>query len=425
MKARLAGLLFALVLPLLATPTEALTLQEIGKKIFALEQEIDGLKTKLSDRKKEHDTAKKNKSRIIHEFNNLKRQLVRLKQNLEFEKTKVGTWPLKDVPAARRKVEDKEREIEKKEEELDKAEEAIRDAFRDYDLQRLVVERKKRELRELQQQQSDLRREKKEGSERERVCKAIVADFRARKHKLISESKKETEDFRVIAAMGYEFFQRTMFAKAETAGCKKTAHWAALVRERDSGYDALAKLLKPICEESGKKSVRQGLPRGRQRNALRALLGRSYDSLETSSRDGRQDTDFKDTICEKYRFAKKKDDDDRPSDKGRKAYLNCVCNCLAPSGGRFSCKYDTKDPGWSPSCRRLSDGPCICKAGGCFRGKLPAGGKCVEACKTKNAASQRPRPIYRPPEASVPTPTERTRPAAPERCLPGQTCFKW
>ena len=63
-----------------------------------------------------------------------------------------------------------------------------------------------------------------------------------------------------------------------------------------------------------------------------------------------------------------------------KELLDCLCRCLEPPGGLFSCSYDTEDRGWSPSCRDLSNGPCICKASGCFRGPLPTEGECYDKC---------------------------------------------
>ena len=63
-----------------------------------------------------------------------------------------------------------------------------------------------------------------------------------------------------------------------------------------------------------------------------------------------------------------------------KELLNCLCRCLEPPGSQFSCCYDTEDRGWSPSCRDLSNGPCICKAYGCFRGPLPTEGECYDKC---------------------------------------------
>ena len=68
-----------------------------------------------------------------------------------------------------------------------------------------------------------------------------------------------------------------------------------------------------------------------------------------------------------------------------KELLNCLCRCLEPPGGQFSCSYDTEDRGWSPSCRNLSNGPCICKAYGCFRWPLPTEGECYDNCYAKYA----------------------------------------
>ena len=68
-----------------------------------------------------------------------------------------------------------------------------------------------------------------------------------------------------------------------------------------------------------------------------------------------------------------------------KELMNCLCNCLAPEGGRFVCEYNTEDLGWSPSCRNLENGPCICKAYGCFRGPLPTSGECYDKCHAKTS----------------------------------------
>ncbi len=61
--------------------------------------------------------------------------------------------------------------------------------------------------------------------------------------------------------------------------------------------------------------------------------------------------------------------------------LNCLCSCAAPPGGQFVCSYNLEDKGWSPSCANLENGPCICKAYGCFRTKLPPEGECGDWCK--------------------------------------------
>ena len=68
-----------------------------------------------------------------------------------------------------------------------------------------------------------------------------------------------------------------------------------------------------------------------------------------------------------------------------KELLDCLCSCLEPPGGQFSCCYNTEDRGWSPSCRDLSNGPCICKAYGCFRGPLPTEGECYDNCYAQYA----------------------------------------
>ena len=59
---------------------------------------------------------------------------------------------------------------------------------------------------------------------------------------------------------------------------------------------------------------------------------------------------------------------------------NCLCRCLEPEGGKFSCRYDLQGRGNSPSCRELSNGPCLCQATGCFRKNPPISGKCYDKC---------------------------------------------
>ncbi len=68
---------------------------------------------------------------------------------------------------------------------------------------------------------------------------------------------------------------------------------------------------------------------------------------------------------------------------------DCLCSCLEPPGGRFSCSYDETDPGYSPSCRTLSNGPCICKAFGCFRGQMPTSGECYDKCRMRQTMTSR------------------------------------
>jgi len=80
-----------------------------------------------------------------------------------------------------------------------------------------------------------------------------------------------------------------------------------------------------------------------------------------------------------------------------KELLNCLCSCLEPPGGQFVCTYDTEDRGWSPSCRDLSNGPCICKAYGCFRGPLPTEGECYDECYAKKSPVT-PQPPSTPPQ---------------------------
>jgi hypothetical protein len=59
--------------------------------------------------------------------------------------------------------------------------------------------------------------------------------------------------------------------------------------------------------------------------------------------------------------------------------LDCQCRCRQGTTN-FSCSYNTEDPGWSPSCRNFSNGPCICKAFGCFRTTLVTSGECYDSC---------------------------------------------
>jgi hypothetical protein len=62
----------------------------------------------------------------------------------------------------------------------------------------------------------------------------------------------------------------------------------------------------------------------------------------------------------------------------------CLCRCLEPKGGRFTCRYDLEDKGTSPSCGDVGNGPCICRAEapsrGCFRRQPPKNGECRDSC---------------------------------------------
>ena len=64
------------------------------------------------------------------------------------------------------------------------------------------------------------------------------------------------------------------------------------------------------------------------------------------------------------------------------ALQNCLCACNRGKT-EFDCSYDTKDKGWSPSCRNLDNGPCICKAFGCYRAQPVTSGACAIACRAK------------------------------------------
>jgi hypothetical protein len=72
---------------------------------------------------------------------------------------------------------------------------------------------------------------------------------------------------------------------------------------------------------------------------------------------------------------------------GGKELQDCLCQCMAPVGGKFTCTYDTKNPGTSPSCRDISNGPCFCRAEapspGCYRRQPPASGQCYDECVRK------------------------------------------
>lgn len=64
---------------------------------------------------------------------------------------------------------------------------------------------------------------------------------------------------------------------------------------------------------------------------------------------------------------------------------DCLCRCLEPKGGRFTCTFDLEDKGTSPSCRDPNNGSCICKAEqpspGCFRRQPPSRGDCYDSCQ--------------------------------------------
>ncbi len=69
---------------------------------------------------------------------------------------------------------------------------------------------------------------------------------------------------------------------------------------------------------------------------------------------------------------------------------NCLCHCLEPRGGLLTCRYDTTTKGDSPSCRNLSNGPCMCSNYGCFRKPLPTAGACYSKCVTNTGVTPSP-----------------------------------
>lgn len=85
-----------------------------------------------------------------------------------------------------------------------------------------------------------------------------------------------------------------------------------------------------------------------------------------------------------YKLAKvyidrRDDSTQNPCDLKLKDRQNCLCGCNLP-GTQFWCSYDTEDMGWSPSCRDLNNGPCICKAYGCVRMQPVTSGECYDNC---------------------------------------------
>ena len=91
-------------------------------------------------------------------------------------------------------------------------------------------------------------------------------------------------------------------------------------------------------------------------------------------------------------------------------FFNCLCQCLEPAGGEVLCRYNTTDPGNSPteSCQNLANGPCICEGMvGCSRGEPPTDGECYEHC----------RDLYSP-DAETEEPTVLS-PSSPGDLVPG------
>lgn len=76
------------------------------------------------------------------------------------------------------------------------------------------------------------------------------------------------------------------------------------------------------------------------------------------------------------------------SSRNPEALRNCLCAC---NQGRtnFSCSYNTTDyPGFSqggsPSCAKAENGPCLCRAFGCFRAQPVQSGECHRTCMSKH-----------------------------------------
>ena len=109
-------------------------------------------------------------------------------------------------------------------------------------------------------------------------------------------------------------------------------------------------------------------------------------------------------------------------------YLSCLCRCREPKGGQIGCSYDTTTRDYSPSCRILENGPCLCKNYGCFRAKLPASGECRQKCEQEKSGdlSMKPRDPTRTRFEQTPGPSEdASEPQSNTPCLPGQSCFRW
>ncbi|MCD6534848.1 MAG: hypothetical protein J7L25_12375 [Deltaproteobacteria bacterium] len=65
--------------------------------------------------------------------------------------------------------------------------------------------------------------------------------------------------------------------------------------------------------------------------------------------------------------------------------LNCLCNCVLP-GTNFSCSFNLESEGTSPSCAKITNGPCLClgiSGVGCVRRPLPGDSECTQRCRER------------------------------------------
>ncbi|MEG3640970.1 hypothetical protein [Magnetococcus sp. PR-3] len=68
-------------------------------------------------------------------------------------------------------------------------------------------------------------------------------------------------------------------------------------------------------------------------------------------------------------------------EKKRKRVLNCICRVHSGASGSVSVWYDTQPVNNSPSCKDLSNGPCVASGFGCWRTPFKPDKKALDQCR--------------------------------------------
>jgi len=60
--------------------------------------------------------------------------------------------------------------------------------------------------------------------------------------------------------------------------------------------------------------------------------------------------------------------------------LDCLCRCNSSASSSVAVGYNPKPSNASPSCAKLSNGPCINQGFGCWRHFPDGGSECAKGC---------------------------------------------
>lgn len=385
----LAALCLILVLPLAALAEDAVkpwdAIAELERKIAAEEQKIADLEAKMAE-------LEARKAQLEQLVDGIRKRQAHLKSEWD-NRLMRGTM---NDPAAKARL---DAELDRLEQQLEDPLDQIGEIDFELGGLRIGIDTARRTIATLGRGIA---------AQRDRIydtCRALHEEFRSRKDRLIAEAREGGPAFAIIAAMPYLRWSEAMLARSREAHCDTTVFGSRIADEEKAGRLALADLIAPACADPA--AVPAPDPAARERFEARFGLQASDQPSADATAD----------ICRRFGQGPAAAEDPVPPAADPDAYRACLCACAAPPGGQFTCTYDTEDKGWSPSCRELSNGPCICKAYGCFRAALPASGPCVEDCKARFAEISRP---------VTPAAPRIEPPAGPKAdCLPGQPCFQW